>query len=276
MRPTKEETKIRLDADGPEADRWTVLADESAERRSRRGKTIAARRKARCSVALGQPARCPSGFRRPRSRRIVAHARSEIEGQDQPGTFIGARRREPPRRHVEARRAGDDHAVFRRALPQWGLEITKTYRLVKVPAGIGGRRRFSGLSPGVSRSRFATRATRRTRVAYRLDGPNGLPKEGAWYASKVSRNWGGSGLRDFIVSFGAASRHMVSGLRLAAGKSRQAPGRTTRQPLNFIGVDAQYFSAVLIPERKNPEDVWFDQLMPIRVGKVEARSTRTS
>ena len=44
-------------------------------------------------------------------------------------------------------------------------------------------------------------------------------------------------------------------------------------PLTFIGVDAQYFSAVLMPQRENPADVWFDELLPIRVGKVDPQHT---
>ena len=42
-------------------------------------------------------------------------------------------------------------------------------------------------------------------VAYRLDGPTGLPIEGAWYASKISPNGfifpKPVGLRDVAVSF---------------------------------------------------------------------------
>ena len=158
-----------------------------------------------------------------------------------------------------------DRAVFRRALPQWGLEITKTYRLVKVPREAASDPDFPAyhlvFDVGIRNTGGQAR-----RVAYRLDGPNGLPKEGAWYASKVSRNWfEPTGLRDFIISFGAAEPHMIGGPLVAEGK---VPPPWPDESLNFIGVDAQYFSAVLIPQRKNPEDVRFDQLMPLRVGKV--------
>ena len=43
--------------------------------------------------------------------------------------------------------------------------------------------------------------------------------------------------------------------------------------MTFIGVDAQYFSAVLMPQRENPADVWFDELLPIRVGKADPKHT---
>ena len=87
-------------------------------------------------------------------------------------------------------------------------------------------------------------------MAYRLDGPNGLPTEGKWYASKVSRNWGGAGLRDFIISFGGGTpehgrRHDHRRRQSLAALAGTPPDK----PLTFIGVDAQYFSAVLMPQR---------------------------
>ena len=44
--------------------------------------------------------------------------------------------------------------------------------------------------------------------------------------------------------------------------------------LTFIGVDAQYFSAVLMPERENPEEVLFEELTPICVGKVDPKQPK--
>ncbi len=96
-------------------------------------------------------------------------------------------------------------AQFRRALPEKGLEITKTYRLVQVPEESLKDANFPAyhLEFEIEIRNIGGKAHK---VAYRLDGPNGLPTEGKWYASKVSRNWGGAGLRDFIVSFGGRRR----------------------------------------------------------------------
>ena len=161
-----------------------------------------------------------------------------------------------------------DRAVFSRALPQWGLEITKTYRLVKVPEQSADDPDFPAyhveFEIGIRNTGGQVR-----HVAYRLDGPNGLPREGWWYASKVSRNWGGAGLRDFVVMFQEGTPAMVSPMKIAQSKSLEHWSENAEHPLDFIGVDAQYFSAVLIPQRKTPGEVWFDDLAPIRVGTAD-------
>ncbi len=113
-----------------------------------------------------------------------------------------------------------------------------------------GRRQLSRPITWSSRSRFATSAARPHKVAYRLDGPNGLPTEGKWYATRVTRS-GGSGLRDFIISFGGRTPGMVGAIDHRRAAKFPPPWPTTK-PLTFIGVDAQYFSAVLMPQRDNP------------------------
>ncbi len=157
-----------------------------------------------------------------------------------------------------------DEVQFQRVLPVQGLEITKTYRLVKVPEEF---QRDSDFPAYHLEFEIAIRniGDAAHKVAYRLDGPNGLPTEGSWYAYKVSRNWGGAGLRDFVISFGGRTPGMVGAATIANGKADTWPD----DALTFVGVDAQYFSAVLLPERVDPSEVWFDQLAPIRVGRVD-------
>ena len=127
---------------------------------------------------------------------------------------------------VEADR---EHAVFSKKLPKFGLEIYKTYRLEKVPEESCGRSQLQGLSLDGGRSRSSIKATKTRKVAYRLDGPNGLPTEGYWYASKVSRNWSGAGLRDVVVSFD--QRHADDGSvarRSPSDKLDAIPGKASR------------------------------------------------
>lgn len=161
-----------------------------------------------------------------------------------------------------------DEVAFQRTLPEKGLEITKTYRLAQVPGNAQKDSNFPAyhLEFDIQIRNIGRKAHQ---VAYRLDGPNGLPIEGQWYASKVSRNWGGAGLRDFVVSFGGRTPEMIGASNV--GTSDNFPKRPDTPPaalLSFIGVDAQYFSAILIPQRPNPADVWFAEVYPIRVGKV--------
>ncbi|MEN6405221.1 MAG: YidC/Oxa1 family insertase periplasmic-domain containing protein [Thermoguttaceae bacterium] len=199
-------------------------------------------------------------------RRIIVRVRTEEQESGQTGAFAeldGVNLRRGMWKLVEN---DADHAVFRRTLPQFGLEFTKIYRLVRVPEASHQNDDFPAyhLEFDVEIRNISGEA--RT-VAYRLDGPTGLPTEGYWYATRVTRT-GGSGLRDFIISLGNKTPVMVGAMTIAGDKPESPrPDKS----LTYVGVDAQYFSAVLMPERKNPADVWFDELMPIRVGKVDKK-----
>ena len=74
-----------------------------------------------------------------------------------------------------------DVVQFRRRLPEKGLEITKTYRLVQVPKESLKDSNFPAyhLEFEIEIRNIGGKAHK---VAYRLDGPNGLPTEGKWYA----------------------------------------------------------------------------------------------
>ncbi len=109
-------------------------------------------------------------------------------------------------------------------------------------------------------------------LAYRLDGPTGLPIEGAWFANKISPNGflipSPVGLRDVAVSFIGPSGpyHQLVGSFSIIDEKVGKPWQD--QPLVYIGVDAQYFACVLIPQRPDPTEVNFAQVMPLRVGPV--------
>ena len=109
-------------------------------------------------------------------------------------------------------------------------------------------------------------------VAYRLDGPNGLPTEGYWYANKVGRNWkGGTGLRDLVVTCDRELT-MVSASTISDPKSQ----KIWREPaVTYMGVDAQYFSAVLLPQfdEDKSRDNKFASSCSLCVGKVDPLRT---
>ncbi len=159
------------------------------------------------------------------------------------------------------------HATFSRRLPEMGLEITKTYRLIMVPKQSMADKNYPAYHLEFE-VEIRNIGDQTHEVAYRLDGPNGLPTEGKWYAYKVSRNWGGSGLRDFIISFDGGVPGMINATAVADG---DLDPPWPDESLSFIGVDAQYFSAVLIPQRENRSEVWFDELSAICVGKVDPK-----
>jgi YidC/Oxa1 family membrane protein insertase len=161
--------------------------------------------------------------------------------------------------------ADQTHVVYSRKLPEYDLEIFKTYRLVKVPADSMTDPDFKAYNLEFS-VKIVNRGETARKVAYRLDGPNGLPTEGWWYANKVSRNWSGVGLRDVVVSVGGNVPTMVGCPQISSDKL-DPPWQDVA--LTYIGVDAQYFSTVMIPLLEKPGDIWFAASQPLRVGKVD-------
>ena len=81
--------------------------------------------------------------------------------------------------------SGEDQVIFRRSLPALGVEVTKRYRLAKAPADDD--------SPDAPEYHLFldvelhNLSDEKQTLAYRLEGPTGLPLEGAWYATKISR-----------------------------------------------------------------------------------------
>ena len=171
----------------------------------------------------------------------------------------------------ELEQKSEDAATFRRKLPRWGLELQKTYRLARVPeeARDDGACRAYHLVLEVTIHNLGKQARQ---VAYQLDGPTGLPTEGQWYASKVGRTWSAVGLRDVVVSFNGRAPSMIPCPKIAEGDL--PPPWLDDDPLSYIGVDAQYFSAVLLPQAEGPEGVRFAQSQPLRVGPDDAALAR--
>ncbi|MFH1269259.1 MAG: PDZ domain-containing protein, partial [Planctomycetota bacterium] len=83
--------------------------------------------------------------------------------------------------------------TFFRDLPEFGLKISKTFRLEQVAE--------DEKQNLVLDLKIENRGEEAREVAYQLDGPTGLPTEGSWYASKSGRGWSAVGLRDVVVSW---------------------------------------------------------------------------
>ena len=161
--------------------------------------------------------------------------------------------------------ADQTHVVFSKKLPKYGLEIFKTFSLVKVPGDSMMDPDYKAYNLELSIKIVNLGETVR-KAAYRMDGVNGLPKEGWWYANKVSRKWSGAGLRDVVVSFDHNAPDMIGCPTISSDKL--GPPWQDRS-LTYIGVDAQYFSVVMIPIMEKPNDIWFAASQPLRAGKVD-------
>ena len=153
-------------------------------------------------------------------------------------------------------------AAFRRVLPELKLEIIKRYSLAKAPAEERDNPTYPAYNLDLEIELRNTGDAPRS-VAYRLDGPTGMPLEGWWFARKISRHWGGGGLRDVAVRFFGSSEQSFDDSMIAKGK---VPPMGDGQALAYAGVDGQYFSAVLIPGVKTPDENWFETTEAIMVG----------
>jgi YidC/Oxa1 family membrane protein insertase len=164
----------------------------------------------------------------------------------------------------EVSAAKENLVSFRKILPKLGLQIVKTYRLEQVPPDESQDADYPAYSFRLDIS-ITNVGGQAHQVAYRLDGPTGLPIEGEWYANKVSRTWSAAGLRDVIVHFEGGSTEQTAPAQLVDPAFKK---NWTNSPLDYIAVDAQYFAAVLMPQKSQPTDVWFSEVRPIRVGAV--------
>jgi YidC/Oxa1 family membrane protein insertase len=97
-----------------------------------------------------------------------------------------------------------------------------------------------------------------TPVAYRLSGPTGLPLEGWWYSTKLSPQWfTAAGARD-VVWQQSGLDHQLLGCPKIVSNTKQAQ-KDKKPPLSplligdraapfdYIGVDTQFFAAVVQP-----------------------------
>ncbi len=160
----------------------------------------------------------------------------------------------------------ESEVIFQRVVPRWGLEVRKIFRLVEVPKAKIEDPDYKAYHLVVN-VEIRNRGKQAHKVAYQLDGPNGLPVEGYWYASKIGRSWGAVGLRDMVVSLNRGTPALIGAPAIAEGNVKPP---YQGDPVTFIGVDAQYFSAVMIPQKKQPEEILFAESEPLRVGPVNA------
>lgn len=163
-----------------------------------------------------------------------------------------------------------ERVEFRKALPRVGLEVVKRYELAQLDPNQQDKPAYNlNLSIEIRNTGAAVR-----KVGYRLYGPNGLPTEGWWYASKISRNWGGAGPRDVVL--GAQDGDRIAPAMISTSKIVSENGGEPRRgmQLAYIGVDAQYFSVVVLPQRAKGAEDWLYEWQPVVVGPVPKESDK--
>lgn len=168
----------------------------------------------------------------------------------------------------------EDTIVFERRLTAQQLAIRKRFELEQAaPNEIETENApVYHLVLTVELESLAQQPEPQRQVAYRLDGPTGLPTECWWYANKIGRHWtGGPGVRDIAMGWWETDfvyHDMVSGVKVADADV----GGPWTKPLIYLGVDAQYFLAALIPQQESPDKSWVASYTPLRVGAVPANA----
>lgn len=155
-------------------------------------------------------------------------------------------------------RPAENIVEFTKRLPRLGLEVVKRLKLVRVEDEERYVPQFRGyhLEFDVEiRNLFPEPQT----VVYELQGPNGLPIEGWWYASKVGRGWSAYGLRDVILRFHGKPAQDLTCRSIADGDvAPQGDGAS----LAYVGVDVQYFAVALLPENLSVDAPLYNLVTP--------------
>ena len=110
-------------------------------------------------------------------------------------------------------------------------------------------------------------------VAYRLQGPTGLPLEGWWYSTKLHPKWfRGAGARDIVWRDKRGHQLLGCPMIFSDAKEKIEEDKPPRMPLlvgdepqsiDYAGVDTQFFASAVIPGKNI-------QGQPIRFRRAEA------
>jgi len=144
--------------------------------------------------------------------------------------------------------------TFRKQIPKYSLEVLKHYHLEPIPTDQLANQDYPayGLKLDIE---IRNLGESEFEIAYRLDGPNGLPAESWWFANKISRKWTADGLRDVVARYQGSSTVQFGPSEII----KKAPEPLQGPPLAYMGVDAQYFSAVLLPIKPSLDEKWIDE-----------------
>jgi len=144
--------------------------------------------------------------------------------------------------------------TFRKQLPKYRVEVLKRFSIEPVPAEKLAETNYPGYGLKLD-IEVRNLGQEVLEVVYQLDGPNGLPMEGWWYAHKIGRNWGSTGIRDVVARYDGSKTVQFGPADIAEGDVEPLQGNS----LSYIGVDAQYFSAVVMPMKTAPGEKWIDK-----------------
>ncbi|TWT30926.1 membrane protein insertase YidC [Blastopirellula retiformator] len=132
------------------------------------------------------------------------------------------------------------------------LRLVKTYELPKRPEAGAADENYNPYGLKFKLQVFND-GEEAVDAAFRQYGATGLPTEGWWYSNKISRGWGGAGLRDVVWE---DSRNAYEMFTVASIVSEYEDKEGDRQvsmfkvddqvKAKFAGVDAVYFASAMV------------------------------
>ncbi|MCE9604125.1 MAG: YidC/Oxa1 family insertase periplasmic-domain containing protein [Planctomycetia bacterium] len=164
-----------------------------------------------------------------------------------------------------------DEVAFRRAVPGKNVEVTKRYTLER--RDVNSKEDTAQAYTLNMRIELKNTAQEGRKLAYRLDGPTGLPVEGFWYSkdSKIGLV-DGCGVRDVV--FGTFNgKYVENGMFICTSIVDKTFTHLTDRPVKYVGVDALYFTAVVLPKLDDPNENRFPRLVPIQVGTTPEKAS---
>ena len=142
---------------------------------------------------------------------------------------------------------------FELPLPAHDLIVTKRFELARVPEDQQDNADFKAYHLMVEIGIKNTGSDSRE-ISYLLDGPTGMPVEGWWYSRKIGRTWSGGGLRDVAAHSLRDGANLISTAQIVEEMDAEEDASVNLQlssgepnPLAYIGVETQYFAAILMP-----------------------------
>ena len=166
--------------------------------------------------------------------------------------------------HWKLESADVNEVVFMQYVPKTRLEVRKTWRLEPMT---------DKADPGYAltlKIDIKNVDSRRHSVAYLLDGPSGLPIQGAWYSTgrKTGPGWSPYGMRDIVYQLSGKASDVLTCVKIATDKydTIQVDLATRQKFLDYIGVDTQYFQCTMITGQDDLEESNLEYVVPMRVG----------
>ena len=159
-----------------------------------------------------------------------------------------------------------DAAALERLGQKGPLRIVKRYTLNRHVPGNAGMDHPNSLKLAVE---IHNESGEELHLAYRLSGPNGLPLEGWWYLSKLHpKMFYTAGARDVVYKSTDPAGQKLLGCReiydgaLEAKENKETYERTLlasnkAEAMQYLGVDTQFFAAVILPQKVGQQPIKF-------------------